>query len=251
MTLGTRLQGKTAMVTAAAQGIGHATALAMAREGAVVYASDVNPKVMDAFAGQANIHPGVLDVLKAETVTAYVAALPQLDVLFNCAGWVHQGNIFECDDQAWDFSFELNVKAMYRVTKAALPKLIDAKARGGGSIINMSSVVSSIKGLPRRFAYGASKAAVIGLTKSVACDFVKDGVRCNAICPGTVDTPSLGDRINAFADPAQARKDFIARQPMGRLATAEEIAPLVVFLASDESHFVTGNAYAIDGGITI
>jgi 2-keto-3-deoxy-L-fuconate dehydrogenase len=246
-----RLQGKTAMVTAAAQGIGHATALAMAREGATVYASDANPKVMDAFRGVANVHPGVLDVLKADDISAYVSALPQLDVLFNCAGWVHQGDIFECDEQAWDFSFELNVKAMYRVTKAALPKLIEAKARGGASIVNMSSVVSSIKGLPRRFAYGASKAAVIGLTKSIACDFVKDGVRCNAICPGTVDTPSLGERINAFADPVQARKDFIARQPMGRLATADEIAPLVVFLASNESHFVTGNAYSIDGGITI
>jgi 2-keto-3-deoxy-L-fuconate dehydrogenase len=174
--------------------------------------------------------------------------LPPLDVLFNCAGYVHNGTILDCGPKDWEFSFNLNVRAMYVTIKCALPKML---AMGGGSIINMASIASSIKGLPNRFAYGASKAAVIGLTKAVAADFVAKGIRCNAIAPGTVDTPSLHDRIAAFENPEEARKAFIARQPMGRLAKAEEIAPIVIFLASDESAFVTGNVYSVDGGMTI
>ena len=176
-----------------------------------------------------------------------MADLPALNVLFNCAGFVHAGSVLQATDEEWNFAFNLNVRSQFWAIQAALPKML---ANGGGSSINMASVVS-VKGLPNRFIYGASKAAVIGLTKSVAADFVMQGVRCNAICPGTVDTPSLQDRINAFEDPAQARKNFVARQPMGRLAQAHEIAPLVVFLASDESAFVTGQSYAIDGGMTL
>jgi 2-keto-3-deoxy-L-fuconate dehydrogenase len=166
----------------------------------------------------------------------------------NCAGFVHAGTILECTQRDWDFSFNLNVRSMYLLIKALLPRMLDA---GGGSIVNIASVAGSIKGIPNRFVYGATKAAVIGLTKAVAVDFVKRGIRCNAVCPGTVDTPSLGDRINAFADPQQARRDFIARQPMGRLGTAEEIAELCVYLASDESAFMTGQAVIIDGGVTL
>jgi 2-keto-3-deoxy-L-fuconate dehydrogenase len=207
-----RLLGKTALITAAGQGIGKATALAFAAEGAQVWATDVNPKLLESYAGVAN------------------------------------GVLLDATDADWDFSFNLNARAQFWMIQATLPKMI---ANGGGSIINMASVCSSIKGLPNRFIYGASKAAVIGLTKSVAADYVGQGIRCNCICPGTVDTPSLGERINAFADPVEARKAFIARQPMGRLAKAEEIAPAVVFLASDESVFVTGQNYLVDGGITI
>jgi 2-keto-3-deoxy-L-fuconate dehydrogenase len=179
--------------------------------------------------------------------------LPPLSILFNCAGYVHHGTILECAPKDWEFSFNLNVRAQYVAIRAALPKMLARweKEQHGASIVNMASIASSIKGLPNRFVYGTSKAAVIGLTKAVAADFVQKGIRCNAIAPGTVDTPSLGDRINAFADPVEARKMFIARQPMGRLATAEEIAPLVVFLASDEAAFVTGNTYSCDGGMTI
>ncbi len=192
--------------------------------------------------------PSVLDVLDDAAIAATIEALPPLDVLFNCAGYVHNGTILDCGPKDWEFSFNLNVRAMYVTIKCALPKML---AMGGGSIINMASIASSIKGLPNRFAYGASKAAVIGLTKAVAADFVAKGIRCNAIAPGTVDTPSLHDRIAAFENPEEARKAFIARQPMGRLAKAEEIAPIVIFLASDESAFVTGNVYSVDGGMTI
>jgi 2-keto-3-deoxy-L-fuconate dehydrogenase len=177
-----------------------------------------------------------------------VSGLPKVNVLFNCAGFVHQGTIMETTDDDWDFSFKLNVRSMFKMIQAVLPGMV---ANGGGSIINMSSVVSSVKGLPNRFVYGATKAAVIGITKSIAADYVKGGIRCNAICPGTVETPSLLDRMAALGDVNEARKMFIARQPMGRLATPQEIAPLVVFLASDEAAFATGNAYSIDGGITI
>ena len=246
--MGGRLAGKTALITAAGQGIGRATALAMAAEGARVHATDVNAQTLQSLAGSPNISTRVLDVLDDAAIRQTIEELPPLDVLFNCAGYVHNGAILDCTPKDWEFSFNLNVRAMYITIKCALPKML---AKGGGSIINMASVAGSIKGLPNRFAYGASKAAVIGLTKSVAADFVAKGIRCNAVAPGTVDTPSLEDRIGAFADPVEARKAFIARQPMGRLAKPEEIAPIVVFLASDESAFATGNVYCVDGGMTI
>ena len=242
-----RLAGLTAFITAAGQGIGKASALAMAAQGAQVWATDVNEKLLASYAGVPNIQTVALDVLDKAAIQKVMADLPALNVLFNCAGFVHAGSVLQATDEEWDFAFNLNVRSQFWVIQAALPKML---ANGGGSIINMASVVS-VKGLPNRFIYGASKAAVIGLTKSVAADFVMQGVRCNAICPGTVDTPSLQDRINVFEDPAQARKNFVARQPMGRLAQAHEIAPLVVFLASDESAFVTGQSYAIDGGMTL
>jgi 2-keto-3-deoxy-L-fuconate dehydrogenase len=248
-----RLEGKTALVTAAGQGIGFASAIQMAREGATVYATDVNPKLLASYSGVANVHARALDVLDDAAVAKMIDELPALDVLFNCAGYVHHGTVLECTPKDWDFSFNLNARAMYVAIRAAVPKMLEAHQRTGSwaSIINMASVAGSIKGLPNRFVYGASKAAVVGLTKAVAADYVQKGIRCNGIAPGTVDTPSLADRINAFDDPVEARRMFIARQPMGRLAKAEEIAPIVVFLASDESAFATGNAYAIDGGMTI
>ena len=248
-----RLAGKTALVTAAGQGIGFASAMQMAAAGATVYATDVNAKLLDNFKGVANVVTRRLDVLDDAAVRATMDELPALDILFNCAGYVHNGTILECAPKDWEFSFNLNVRAMYVAIQAALPKMLDKFQKNGSraSIINMASVAGSIKGLPNRFVYGASKAAVVGLTKAVAADFVMKGIRCNAIAPGTVDTPSLGDRINAFADPVEARKMFIARQPMGRLARAEEIAPIVVFLASDESAFATGQTFSVDGGMTI
>jgi 2-keto-3-deoxy-L-fuconate dehydrogenase len=248
-----RLTGKTALVTAAGQGIGFASVIQMAREGATVYATDVNAKLLDNFKGVANVVARPLDVLDDALVARTIDELPPLDVLFNCAGYVHAGTVLECTPKDWDFSFNLNVRAMYIAIKAALPKMLDQHQKTGrwASIINMASVAGSVKGIPNRFAYGASKAAVVGLTKAVAADYVQKGVRCNAIAPGTVDTPSLADRINAFADPVEARKMFIARQPMGRLAKAEEIAPIVLFLASDESAFATGQIFSVDGGMTI
>jgi 2-keto-3-deoxy-L-fuconate dehydrogenase len=248
-----RLTGKTALITAAGQGIGRATAVAMAAEGAQVYATDVNPKLVEALRGLPNITASVLDVLDDAAVAKTIAELPTLDVLFNCAGYVHHGTILDCTPKDWDFSFNLNVRAMYVTIRCALPRMLAAYERSGrgASIINMASIAGSIKGLPNRFAYGASKAAVVGLTKAVAADYVQKGIRCNAIAPGTVDTPSLQERINAFPDPVEARKMFIARQPMGRLAKPEELAPVVVFLASDESAFATGNVYSVDGGMTI
>ena len=243
-----RLKGKTVLVTAAGQGIGHASVLAMAAEGAQVWATDVNEKLLERYAGVANVRTARLDVLDKDAIGAFFKSLPALDVLFNCAGVVHNGTALEATDKDLEFAFALNVRAQFWTIQAALPGML---AAGRGSIINMASVCSSMKGLPNRFVYGTTKAAVLGLTKSVAADFVSRGIRCNAVCPGTVDTPSLGERINANEDPEAARKAFIARQPMGRLAQPEEIAPLIVFLASDESQFVTGQAYAADGGITI
>ena len=245
--MGTRLQGKRILVTAAGQGIGRASVMQMAAEGAQLIATDVNPKLLEAYAGVANVTTRWLDMLDDAQVATVVGAQP-LDVLFNCAGWVHQGGLEQCSDSDWDLSFNLNVRAQWKAIAAALPAML---AQGSGSIINMASMCSSLKGFPNRFAYGASKAAVIGLTKAVAADYVGRGIRCNCICPGTVDTPSLGDRIKAFDDPVEARKMFIARQPMGRLATAEEIAPIAVYLASDESLFATGQPFIVDGGAMI
>ncbi len=248
-----RLAGKTALVTAAAQGMGRAAALAMAREGAVVHATDIREDLLATLADEARAagHPlqtHRLDVTKPAAIDVLLHRLPPLNVLFNCAGYVHQGTLFECTEDDWDFSFTINVRSMFRVIKAALPAML---ANGGGSIINMASVCSSVKGLPNRFIYGTTKAAVIGLTKSVAADFVTRGIRCNAIGPGTVDTPSLHDRMAQLGDIDEARRMFVARQPMGRLATAEEVVPIVIYLASDESSFATGQMFNVDGGITI
>ena len=243
-----RLANKTVLVTAAGQGIGHAAVMAMAAEGATVWATDVKPALLESFGGQANIHTATLDVMDKAGIHALIKRIDKIDAVFNCAGYVHSNTALDATDEQWDFAMNLNARSQFWMIQAVLPKML---AQGGGSIINMASVASSIKGLPNRFVYGVSKAAVIGLTKAVAADYVAQGIRCNAICPGTVDTPSLQDRINSQADPVQARKNFIARQPMGRLAQAHEIAPIVVFLASDESRFATGNAYSVDGGMTI
>lgn len=244
-----RLSGKTTVITAAGQGIGRASALAFAAEGAEVTATDINEEALAALAGD---NPSItacgLDVTDADAIASFADDIGAIDVLFNCAGYVHHGTILECEEKDWDFSFDLNVRSMYRMIRAFLPRML---AVGGGSLINMSSVVSNIKGAPNRFVYGATKAAVVGLTKAVAVDFVGQGIRCNAICPGTIDTPSLGDRISAFDDPGQARRDFIARQPMGRLGTAEDIAALALYLASDESSFTTGTIHVADGGMSI
>ncbi len=246
-----RLAGKTAFVTAAAQGIGRASALAFADEGARVIATDVNEaKLADLKAG--NLSTKRLDVMDPAAITALPAETGAIDILFNCAGFVHQGSILDATEEEWQFAFDLNVRSMFRLIRAFLPGML---ARGAGSIINMASAVGSLKGAPNRFVYGASKAAVVGITKSVAADTVTRGVRCNCICPGTIQTPSLDDRIAANAAQAgsveAARAAFVARQAMGRLGTPEEIAALAVYLASDESRFVTGQAMVIDGGWTI
>jgi 2-keto-3-deoxy-L-fuconate dehydrogenase len=248
-----RLAGKTTLITAAGAGIGRASAIAFANEGATVYATDVNDKLFADYPKLPNLHTSKLDVLDDRAVQKMIGELPPLQALFNCAGFVHNGTLLDCTDDQWDFAFTLNVRAQWKTAQAAIPKMVEHFEKTGthASIINIASICGSIKGLPNRFVYGASKAAVIGLTKSIAADFVTKGIRCNAVCPGTVDTPSLQDRINAYPDPVEARKMFVARQPMGRLAQAEEIAPIVVFLASDESVFATGNAYCVDGGMTI
>jgi 2-keto-3-deoxy-L-fuconate dehydrogenase len=254
-----RLKNKTALITAAAQGIGRATALAFVRQGARVIATDINEEALATLADDlaSAAHAGGLapnsqtkrlDVRNPATINSAIAELGAVDILFNCAGFVHHGTILECDEAAWAFSVDLNVTSMYRMARAFLPAMLHA---GHGNIINMSSVASSVTGVPNRFVYGVTKAAVIGLTKSIAADFVGRGIRCNAICPGTVDTPSLHERLNAQGDYESARTAFIARQPMGRIGTADEIADLAVYLASDESAFTTGQIHVIDGGWTI
>ncbi|MDE2383100.1 MAG: SDR family oxidoreductase [Alphaproteobacteria bacterium] len=244
-----RLKDKVALVTSAAQGIGRASALAMAREGATVWATDIREDLLAGLAKEhANIKTFTLDVLKQDQIAAAAQRIERLDALFNCAGFVHNGTIMDVDDAAWDFSFNLNVRSHFHMIKAFMPRFL---AQGKGSVINMASVASSIKGLPNRLVYGASKAAVIGLTKAVAADYVAKGIRCNAICPGTVETPSLYDRMRAQGDFEKAKAAFIARQPMGRLAQPEEIAAVVVYLASDESAFTTGQTFIVDGGMTL
>ena len=237
-----RLEGKVALVTAAGQGIGRATAEAFVREGARVIATDVRTETLQGLDGA---ETRALDVTDKDAVRAIAADCPGVNVLFNCAGYVHSGTILDCDEEAWDFSCSLNVTAQYRMIRAFLPDML---SNGGGSIINMSSVCSSIKAVPNRFAYGATKAAVIGLTKSVAIDYVTQGIRCNAICPGTVETPSLIQRLHDTGDFGKAYAEFTARQAMGRFGRAEEMAALAVYLASDESAFTTGTVQVIDGG---
>ncbi|MCB2054600.1 MAG: SDR family oxidoreductase [Geminicoccaceae bacterium] len=240
-----RLAGKTALVTAAANGIGRASAELFAAEGARVIATDIDEKALGSLEG---CEPRRLDVLDAQAIQNAAAEIGALDVLFNCAGFVHHGTILDCDEAAWDFSNDLNVRAMYRMCRAFLPAMLEA---GGGSIVNMSSVAGAPKGIVNRFVYGTTKAAVIGLTRSIAIDFVARGIRCNAICPGTVETPSLEERIRAQGDYDAAKAAFVARQPMGRLGTTAEIAHLALYLASDESSYTTGTVNIVDGGIAI
>ncbi len=242
-----RLAGKTAFLTATGQGIGHSTALAFHREGAKVIATDVNADLMEKLAAQApGIQTGVLDARDTDAVSKAAQEAGPVDILFNCAGFVHHGNILETEEKDWDFSYDLNVKSLWRTLRAFLPGMIE---NGGGSIVNMSSAAQTIKAAPNRACYSSTKAAVAALTKSVAVDFVKDGIRCNCICPGTVQSPSLEDRIQAMPGTYdENRAAFVARQPMGRIAEPEEIAMLAVYLASDESGFTTGTESVIDGG---
>jgi 2-keto-3-deoxy-L-fuconate dehydrogenase len=246
-----RLAGKRAFITAAGQGIGRATALAFAAEGAEVIATDLDEALVRGIASE-RIRAAKLDVLRPEAIAAAAEDAGPVDILFNCAGCVHQGTILEAAEEEWSFAFELNARAQFRTIRAFLPAML---ARGGGSIVNMASIASSVKGVPHRFIYCASKAAVVGLTKSVAADFVTHGIRCNCLCPGTIQTPSLDERIAANAAEAgsveAARAALLARQPMGRLGTPEEIAALAVYLGSDESQFLTGQAIVIDGGWSV
>jgi len=244
-----RLEGKKILVTAAGQGIGKATAIAFHKEGASVTATDLNDKTLaDLNKEYPNIKVKTLDSTDNKAILEFVKTLDKVDVLFNAVGFVHHGTILDCEEKDWDFSFDVNIKSMYFMCKAILPLMVK---QNGGSIINISSIASSLKGLPNRFVYGASKAAIIGLTKSIASDFVKQNIRCNSIAPGTVFSPSWQDRVNQSPDPVQAKKDFIARQPMGRLGTAEEIAAVAVYLASDDATFTTGTTISVDGGISI
>lgn len=253
--MGNRVAGKTIVVTAAAKGIGRASVLSLAAEGAQVWATDLDEAALadmqSALPAGSHLQTATLDVRNTEAVNAFAARVGRIDGLFNCAGFVHDGSILKCTEDEWDFSFDLNVKSMYRMIRAFLPGMLESGQ--GGSIINMASAASSVKGVPNRFVYGASKAAVIGLTKACAADFVSAGVRCNAICPGTVESPSLNDRIahqaaSSGQDIAQVRAAFVARQPLGRVGRAEEIAALVTYLSSDESAFTTGAIHVIDGG---
>lgn len=244
-----RLQGKTALITAAGAGIGRATAEAFHREGCRVVATDIDASKLQGLSGE--LAP--LDVRSTEAVAGLAARIGPIDVLFNCAGFVHHGTVLDCSEEDWDYSFDLNVKSMHRTIRAFLPGMLE---RGKGSIINVSSGSSSVRGIPNRYVYGASKAAVIGLTKAVAADFIRSGIRCNAICPGTVESPSLDDRVAAQAarqgrPVGEVRQEFAARQPMGRIGKPEEIAALAVYLASDESTFTTGTIHIIDGGFSL
>ncbi|MER0236536.1 SDR family oxidoreductase [Fulvimarina sp. MAC8] len=246
-----RLSNKTILITAAGQGMGHAAAVKCAEEGARVIATDRDPKLLESFT-QSGIETRPLDVTDPSAIQAIAQELGALDGLFNCAGIVHNGTILDVSDDDWALSLDVNVTSMVRLIRAFLPKMLErAEETGTASILNMASMASSIKGFPNRTAYGATKAAVIGLTKAVAADFVAKGLRCNALCPGTVDTPSLRGRIASAADPVQAEKDFVARQPMGRLASVDDMTPMIVYLLSDESRFVTGQAMLVDGGVTI
>ncbi|TRW98829.1 SDR family oxidoreductase [Paracoccus sp. M683] len=246
-----RLKGKTILITAAGQGMGRASAIACAAEGATVWATDRDAGLLDGLQDH-GIQIAALDVTDRQAITALAAQIPPLDGLFNCAGIVVNGTLETCTIEDWDLSFVLNIDAMFHVTRAFMPGLLARAAEtGSASILNMASMASSVKGFPNRCAYGTSKAAVIGLTKSIAADYVTSGLRANALCPGTVDTPSLRGRIASAADPVQAEKDFIARQPMGRLATVDDMTPVVIYLLSDESRFVTGQAVLVDGGVTI
>lgn len=248
-----RLEGKRIFISAAAHGIGRASALACAAEGAHVIATDIDADALSTLAAEdGRIECHRLDMRDGASVAGFATRQAPLDGLFNCAGFVHNGTILDCSEDDWDFSFDLNVKSMYHAIRAFLPGMLEqAEKAGGAAILNMASMASSIKGFPNRLVYGATKAAVIGLTKGMAADYVRRGLRCNALCPGTVDTPSLRSRIAAAPDPVQAEKDFIARQPAGRLAQVTDITPLVVYLLSDESRFVTGQAVLVDGGVTI
>jgi len=244
-----RLEGKKIIVTAAGQGIGKATAIAFHNEGAHVIATDLNDKTLAELNKDfPDIHVQTLDSTNNNAILDFTKSLEKVDVLFNAVGFVHHGTILECDEKDWDFSSNVNVKSMYYMCRAVLPLMIKQK---GGSIINVSSCASSLKGFPNRFVYGTTKGAVIGLTKSIAADFVKQNIRCNSIAPGTVFSPSWQDRVNQSPDPVQAKKDFIARQPMGRLGTADEIAAVAVYLASDDATFTTGTTISVDGGISI
>jgi 2-keto-3-deoxy-L-fuconate dehydrogenase len=244
-----RLEGKTALLTAAAEGTGRATALAFAAAGCKVWATDISEEGLDLLRTECpDIQTRRLDVRDERALIQIVSEAGQVDVLFNCAGYVHHGSIVDCSEQDWDFSFDVNVKSMYRTCRAVLPGMLRA---GKGSIVNVSSTVSSIKGAPNRFVYGTTKAAIIGLTKAIAADFIRSGIRCNAICPGTVDSPSLAKRIASQGDPEKTRAEFVARQPMARFGRPEEIAALAVYLASDESSFTTGQIHVIDGGFTL
>ena len=244
-----RLEGKNIVVTAAGQGIGKATAIAFCNEGANVFATDINQDTLEILKKEfPKIDVFKLDSTDKEGVENYFKHLQNIDVLFNAVGFVHHGTILDCEEKDWDFSFDVNIKSMYFMCKGVLPLMIK---QNKGSIINVSSCASSLKGFPNRFVYGTTKGAVIGLTKSIAADFVKQNIRCNSIAPGTVFSPSWQDRVNQSPDPVQAKKDFIARQPMGRLGTAEEIAAMAIYLAGDESIFTTGNTFSVDGGITI
>jgi len=243
-----RLAGKVAVITGAAQGIGKETALAFAREGCKVIACDLNAEVLKDLSTVDGISTRVLDATDKVAIKALAEELDKVDVLFNCVGYVHNGSILKCEEKDWEFSFKLNVDSMYHMSKAILPIMLKQKS---GSIINMSSVASSMKGVPNRFVYSTTKAAVIGLTKSLAADFIEDGIRVNAVCPGTVDTPSWRGRVNSAPDPDQAMKDFIARQKMKRVGSATEVASAVLYLASDESSYTTGTCMVIDGGWSI